>query len=601
MLLYALLIAPIVAALITVFASGKDGESSFRVGLLLSILVALLGLPLITCMPVLDVSLPWFTLWGTNATVHVHLACDGLSAWLIQLVTWLTPVAILGSRRLVGDRMREFATALLTMEALMIGALLAQDLVLFYLFFEAMLIPMVVLIALFGGAERRSASLWFFLSTMFGSVFMLVAIWWLAWKTGSTELARIIADLPALRESVQLTAQGELWLFFAFVLAFAVKVPLVPFHSWQAKTYSETPAGGAVLLAGAMAKIGLYGFLRFVLPMFPTLSAEYAPVFVVLGLIGVVGGALVAMAQDDIKRMIAFSSLSHLSLVMVGIFSFHPAALAGVPVQMVAHGLSVAALFLLVGYLEARSSSRGLDDFGGLAGRAPIFAVLFVITALASAALPGTANFVGEFMLLFGTYLGLGFTVALIAGISVILGAVYLLRVVQRWLYGKRHPSLDRLPDLGAGEVMAVVPLLLASFFIGFYPRPINDLAIPVVVELARPAREAAAALSEKKLAAAKPLTVIPAAAPAPAVLPAKPVVTPAPVSQGPGKPATVQAKPIPNTPAPAPVPPTVVPPAVVPPAVAPPAVAPTAAVPAAPVAPAPAAPAPAASTPVSP
>ena len=488
-MLYALLIAPILAAVLTAVASGRDGESSFRLGLVLAIGCALLGLPLVTCMPVLDASMPWFTLWGTNATVHVHLASDGLSGWLIQLVTWLTPVAILGSRHLVGDRMREFVTSLLVMEGLMIGALLSRDLVLFYLFFEAMLVPMVVLIAVFGGAERRSASMWFFLYTMLGSVFMLVGIWWLAWKIGSTELARIITDLPGLRDSGELSATGDCWLFAAFALAFAVKVPLVPFHSWQARTYAEAPAGAAVLLAGAMAKIGVYGFLRIVIPMFPGLCVEYADVFVFLGLIGVVGGALVAMAQDDIKRMIAFSSLSHLSLVMVGIFSFHQAASAGVTVQMVAHGLSVAALFLLVGYMEARSSSRGLDDFGGLANRTPIFAVLFVITGLASAALPGTANFVGEFMLLFGTYAGLGFTIAFLAGLSVILGAVYILRVVQRWLYGKRHPSLDRLADLNASEAMAVVPLLLASFFFGFYPKPINDVAVPVVDGLISPAR----------------------------------------------------------------------------------------------------------------
>jgi NADH-quinone oxidoreductase subunit M len=507
-MLYALLIAPILAAILTAVASGRDGESSFRLGLVLSIGCALLGLPLVTCMPVLDASMPWFTLWGTNATVHVHLASDGLSAWLIQLVTWLTPVAILGSRYLVGDRMRDFVTSLLVMEGLMIGALLARDLVLFYLFFEAMLVPMVVLIAVFGGAERRSASMWFFLYTMLGSVFMLVGIWWLAWKIGSTELARIITDLPGLRASGQLGAEGECWLFAAFVLAFAVKVPLVPFHSWQARTYAEAPAGAAVLLAGAMAKIGVYGFLRIVIPMFPGLCVEYADVFVVLGLIGVVGGALVAMAQDDIKRMIAFSSLSHLSLVMVGIFSFHQVAMTGVTVQMVAHGLSVAAMFLLVGYMEARSSSRGMDDFGGLANRTPIFAVLFVITGLASAALPGTANFVGEFLLLFGAFAGLGFVVALLAGLSVILGAIYILRVLQRWLYGKRHPSLDRLADVNASEAMAVVPLLIASFVFGFYPKPINAMATPVVDELVRPARmlkdDASKAAQAKSAAQAK-------------------------------------------------------------------------------------------------
>jgi NADH-quinone oxidoreductase subunit M len=491
-MLYALLLAPLISAVLTVMASGRDGESSFRLGLILSVVCALIGLPLIIDVPLissmidLQASLPWFTLWGTNATVHIHLASDGLSAWLIQLVTWLTPIAIIGSRKMVGERMREFVTALLVMESLMIGALLARDLVLFYIFFEAMLVPMLVLIALFGGAERRSASLWFFLYTMLGSVFMLVGIWFMAWRLGSTELARIVIELNT---GNAISAEAKWWLFISFALAFAVKVPLVPFHSWQARTYSEAPAGAAVLLAGAMAKIGVYGFLRFVLPMFPGLCVEYADVFIFLGLIGVIGGALVAMAQDDIKRMIAFSSLSHLSLVMVGIFSFHQAAMAGVTIQMVAHGLSVAALFLLVGYMEQRSSTRGLDDFGGLAGRTPIFAVLFVITGLASAALPGTANFIGEFLILFGTYSGLGLTVGILAGLSVILGAVYVLRVVQRWLYGRRHSSLDTLPDLSASEIAAVVPLLLASFFFGFYPKPINAQATPVVDGLVQEAR----------------------------------------------------------------------------------------------------------------
>jgi NADH-quinone oxidoreductase subunit M len=314
-------------------------------------------------------------------------------------------------------------------------------------------------------------------------------------------------------------------MFIAFALAFAVKVPLVPFHSWQARTYAEAPAGAAVLLAGAMAKIGVYGFLRIVIPMFPGLSAEYADVFVVLGLIGVVGGALVAMAQDDIKRMIAFSSLSHLSLVMVGIFSFHQAALSGVTVQLVAHGLSVAALFLLVGYMEARSSCRGLDDFGGLADRTPIFAVLFVITGLASAALPGTANFIGEFLILFGTYAGLGLVVGLLAGLSVILGAVYILRVVQRWLYGKRHPSLDRLAVLSASEAMAVVPLLLASFFFGFYPKPINSQAAPIVDGLAQPARAFKAAATAERAQSSAP-TITTSAVPVAPTAPVLPIVT---------------------------------------------------------------------------
>jgi NADH-quinone oxidoreductase subunit M len=540
-MLYALLIAPLIAALATAFASGKDGESSFRLSLFLALLVAGLGVPLVTCCTALDSSIAWFTLWGTSATVHLHLANDGLSGWLIQLVTWLTPVAILGSRTLIGERIREFAVCLLVMEALMIGALLSRDVVVFYLFFEAMLIPMVVVIALYGSAERRSAAMWFFLYTMFGSIFMLVSIWWLAWKLGSSEVTAISAGLPQisavldaqvgrlllpaywilwpLRELVlvlmwiphavgvhafdfvlivvraidhcrHLFTVGDL-LFSSFALAFAVKVPLVPFHSWQARVYAETPAGGMVLLAGAMAKIGVYGFLRFVLPVFPALSAHYAHYFIDLGLLAVVGGALIALMQDDAKRMLAFSSLSHLGLVMVGIFTFQPAALSGATVQMVAHGLSIAALFLLVGYLEGRTSSRSRDDFGGLADKMPVFAILLVVSALASAALPGTANFVGEFLLLFGTYAGAGFAVAAIAGLSVIFGVVYLLILIQRWLYGKRHPSLDSITDLGASEVLAVLPLLLLSFVFGFYPHPISAIADPVTEALAAPARAA--------------------------------------------------------------------------------------------------------------
>jgi NADH-quinone oxidoreductase subunit M len=565
-MLYALLAAPLIAALVTAFASGKDGESSFRLSLLLAVMVAILGVPLITCMTELDSTVPWFTLWGTSATVHLHLASDGLSAWLIQLVTWLTPVAILGSRKLVGERIREFAVCLLVMEALMIGALLARDLVVFYLFFEAMLIPMVVVIALYGGAERRQAALWFFLYTMFGSVFMLVSIWWLAWKLGSSELATISSSLPQLGTLLDVQVgrllmplwwilypvrelfHALLWvphllgvsaldwlgaparlidhcrhiftvgdlLFSSFVLAFAVKVPLVPFHSWQARVYAETPAGGMVMLAGAMAKIGVYGFLRFVLPIFPAASAHYAHFFIDAGLIAVVGGALVALMQDDAKRMLAFSSLSHLGLVMVGVFTFQAAALSGVAVQMVAHGLSVAALFLLVGYLEGRTSSRSRDDFGGLADRMPVFALLLVLSALASAGLPGMANFVGEFLLLFGTYEAKGVVVAAVAGLSVILGVVYLLILVQRWLYGKRHSSLDAINDLGAGEVAAVLPLLLASFVFGFYPHPISSRTDPVLEALASPARTAAS--PKPKLAALAPQAPAPPGGDAPSI-----------------------------------------------------------------------------------
>nr|MBA3708402.1 NADH-quinone oxidoreductase subunit M [Planctomycetota bacterium] len=439
-MLYILLAAPALAALLVCFASGKDSDANFRLGLLLSLIIAVLGVPLVLG-PALQVSVPWFTLWGTGAQVHLSLASDGLSAWLIQLVTWLTPVAILGSRRQAGSRMREFVASVLAMEALMIGALLARDLVVFFVCYEAMLIPMVVIIAVFGGIERRTAAMWFFLYTMLGSIFMLVGIWFIAWKMQTTELEYVVAGIGAVFQDSPRTMNA---LFWAFALAFAVKVPLVPLHGWQPRTYAETPGAGVVLLAGAMAKIGVYGFLRFVLPIFPEQSADHAHLFIVLGLIGTVGGALVAISQDDAKRMLAYSSMSHLGLVMVGIFTFTPDALNGAAVQMVAHGFSVAALFLLVGYVESRAQTVGLDDFGGLADRMPLLAVLFVISALASAALPGTANFIGEFQLLLGIFRGAGFWVTAIAGLSVILGVVYLLILVQRWFYGKGHGASSR-------------------------------------------------------------------------------------------------------------------------------------------------------------
>ena len=503
MLLPILIAAPILAALVAFFASGKDSEANYRLGLFLSLAIAALGLPLVTCMPDVSWSVPWFNLWGTSAEVKLALASDGLSGWLIQLVTWLTPVAILGARGAVKERMRDFLAAVFVIQSLMIGALLARDLVVFYVCYEGMLVPMVAIICLFGGDDRRTSALWFFLYTMLGSIMMLVGIWYLAWKLGSTDLSAVIAGVP------HLPAEVQSWLFIAFALAFAVKVPLVPLHGWQARTYAETPGAGVVLLAGAMAKIGAYGFLRFVLPIFPVQSAEHASVFIVLGLIATVGGALVAIAQDDAKRMLAYSSLSHLGLVMVAIFTFTPVGLNGAAVQMVAHGLSIAALFLLVSYVENRSKTFGLDDFGGLITQTPVLGFLFIVAALASAALPGTMNFIGEFQMLLGLYQAGGVWLAGIAGLSVILGVVYLLILIQKWFFGKARTA-ETLTDLNAGEALAVVPLLIASFVLGFYPAPVSGQAGPVAERLGA----AAYAVAHPAPAAAAPAAPVPLTAP---------------------------------------------------------------------------------------
>lgn len=489
-MLLLIILAPLAAAVLACFAHGRDADRDSadavsRFALLLSVAIAGLATPLVWGVgPAIDWA--WFAMPGTTATVHLSLGSDGLSAWLIQLVTWLTPFAILGGRSVAGGRMREYVVAVFACEAMMLGALLSRDLVLFYICYEAMLLPMLVLIALFGGPERRQASLWFVLMTMLGSVPMLVGIWWLAAKLGTTELAAVINGVRSLDSA----SAG--WLFWAFALAFAVKVPLVPLHAWQARTYSEVPGGAAVLLAGAMAKLGVYGFLQFVLPIFPEQSAAHAQVFITLGLIGTVGGAVVALAQDDAKKMLAYSSLSHLGLVMVGIFTFQQTALAGATVQMVAHGLSVAAMFLLVGAIEDRTRSSYLDDQGGLASRAPMFSVLFVIAALAAAGLPGTANFAGEFMLLLGAWKSSPW-IAAVAGLSVILSAAYLLTLVQKWCYGTAPEGRAEIEDLSTREVLAVAPLLVASLWLGFQPGLITATAGATADRLAAPARAALA------------------------------------------------------------------------------------------------------------
>lgn len=491
MLLLAIVLAPLTAALLMVLAHGGDderaGAAAWRMALALALACAALTLPLLLLHPT-PLSLPWWRIPGTEAVIHLSLASDGLSAWLAVLAAWLTPVALLSARGEAGGRVREYAALLFLAEAAMLGALLARDLALFVLCFEAMLAPVLVLLALFGGYERRAAALWFVLMTMLGSVPMLIAVWAIAAETGATGF-RAAADALA---AGRIGPEAQEWLFWAFALAFAVKVPLVPLHAWQARTYAELPTGAAVLVAGVMAKLGLYGFLAIVLPLFPALAQAKAPLFLALGTIGAVGGAVVALAQEDAKRLLAYASLSHLGLATAGIFSLRPAALDGATVQMVAHGLSTAALFVLVGALEQRTQSPYLDDHGGLARRAPRFAAFLAMAALATAALPGTANFAGEFLLLIGLWQRDPWWAA-IAGLSVILGAAYLLILVQKWCYGEPPEGRAEVSDLTARECCAVIPLLLASLWLGFQPGAVAARAGADANQLAEAARHTSA------------------------------------------------------------------------------------------------------------
>ncbi|MDA3959286.1 MAG: NADH-quinone oxidoreductase subunit M [Planctomycetota bacterium] len=489
-----LLAAPFVAALVCVLGSGRDGFAATRLALVMSVVIAGLA-GVVAINGATPVDMPWFTLWGTGATVHFSLLGDGISAWMALLALGLGPAAILASRVSLGDKMREFCAGLFALQGCLVGAFLAGDVVQFYFFFEAGLLPMAVLLAMFGDPEhRRQATMQFFLYTMLGSILMLVAIWYLAAHGQST----LISDLPATVAGLSPTARTAC--FAAFALAFAVKTPLMPFHSWQAPVYAACPAGAAVVLAGAMAKLGTYGFLRLVVPVFPEASAQYAWVFILLGVIGVVLGALMALAQRDLKRMLAFSSLSHLGLVVIGIFTFENAGLDGAVVQMVAHGLSVGALFLLIGVLEGRTGLRDIDAFGAVAGRAPVYAVLFVCAALAAVALPGTAGFVGEVMLLYGTFSGLmaccGLTgaivVTLLAGSSLIFGAGYVLRATQRLLYGnKPEPGGARMSEITGAEGTAVGVLLVATLVLGLLPSLITGRSAETTHALGAGARAA--------------------------------------------------------------------------------------------------------------
>jgi len=493
MMLLATLAAPFAAAIWMMLGSGRDATAALRTATVSAIAIAAYGAWALTGGGE-AVSWSWFTVPGTAAEVTFALDAGGAGGWLALLTLVLGPVAMLGGAYAAGERMREYAAALFAAQGCLVGAFLAGDLVLFYICFEAGLLPFAMLVALLGDGElRRRATVRFVVYTMLSAVPMLVAIWHLAAVGGDTRfdaLPGVIAN--------NLGDDERTWCFFAFALAFAVKTPLIPFHSWQAPIYAACPAGAAVILAGAMAKLGTYGFLRVLLPLFPIESVAWADLFITLGVISVIGGALLALAQRDLKRLLAFSSLSHLGLIVVGIFTFEAVGLTGALIQMLAHGLSVAALFVLVGHLEERSGRRGIDDFGALAGRAPGLAVAMVAAGLIAVALPGTAGFVGEVQLLAGTFrgllgeagLGTALVVTALAGSSLILGAGYVLRVLQRVLYGREPGTAsDRIPELAAAPAVAAAIAIVGSFALGLVPGVVTARGGEAVAELGAEAR----------------------------------------------------------------------------------------------------------------
>jgi NADH-quinone oxidoreductase subunit M len=406
--------------------------------------------------------------WISTPNIHYHMGVDGISMWLVVLTTFLTPLCVLISWKSIHERVKEFFILLLILETALIGVFTSLDLFLFYFFWESTLIPMALLIGIYGHGRKVYAAVKFFLYTMVASVFMLAALLWLYAKVGSFDFVTI---QNAIRSGqVEGFATAAPWLFLGFFLAFAVKVPLFPFHTWLPDAHVEAPTAGSVLLAGVLLKMGTYGMLRFNLGLFPGQSRHNAPWIAVLALIGIVYGALVAMVQPNMKKVIAYSSVSHLGFVVLGIFSFTQAGLNGAMFVMLAHGVSTGALFMLAGLIYERKHTYEIAEMGGLATPMPRYATLFSFIMLASVGLPLLNGFIGEFLVLSGAFQANPWY-GILAATGVIWSACYLLWMYQRVFFGKgAHPENASLPDLNAREQLALWPTVIAALAMGVAP-----------------------------------------------------------------------------------------------------------------------------------
>jgi NADH-quinone oxidoreductase subunit M len=439
--------------------------------------------------------LPWLPRWGIGYAVGI----DGISLFMVLLSTGLTLLSVLGSWTYIENRARGFYALLLVLLSGMLGVFLAVDLFLFYVFWELMLIPMYFIIGIWGGGNRLYAAIKFFIYTMVGSLLMLVAILAMVWTVGKAT-GSYGFGYEFLLSHRQLFAPLAPWLFAAFALAFAIKVPVFPLHTWLPDAHVEAPTAGSVILAGVLLKMGAYGFLRFAIPFFPgvALSPAVSTIVVVLAVIGIVYGALVAMVQPDIKKLVAYSSVSHLGFVMLGIWAGTVQSIQGALMVMIGHGLSTGALFFLVGMLYERRHTREIASFGGIARVVPLFSAIFTVVALSSIGLPGLNGFVGEFLVLLGSFRSQP-VATVIATSGVIFAAAYLLWALQRIIYQRLdRPENESLRDLNPRELVVLLPLVAGIVWMGLYPRPVLQRIEPAArkyLELAQPngVREAAA------------------------------------------------------------------------------------------------------------
>ncbi len=420
-------------------------------------------------------------LWIGSIGARYHVGVDGISLWLVILTTLLMPIAVLSSWTAVTKRQLTYYVLLLLLESAMIGVFVSLDLLLFYLFFEASLVPMFFLIGIWGGERRIYAAVKFFIYTAVGSLLMLagiIALYFIhqqATGIGTFDYALLTQTLRA--SVTTLSPRAEFWLFLAFALAFCIKVPLWPLHTWLPDAHTEAPTAGSVILAGVLLKMGTYGLLRFNFGLFPNASRQFAPIMITLAVIGIIYGALVAMVQPDVKRLVAYSSVSHMGFVVLGLFSFTEQGMQGALYQMLNHGVSTGALFLFVGMIYERRHTRMISEFGGLVRPMPWFSTLFVIASLSSIGLPFLNGFIGEFLIMLGAWTSAAVShawiVTMFAGTGVIWAAVYMLWMLQRVVFGTQTSAANaQLSDLNAREIGLALPLLALMLFMGVYPSP---------------------------------------------------------------------------------------------------------------------------------